>query len=188
MRERICKNCGQMKLIDAFAKNGKNGNHPRCKICMAESERDRRLKIGDAIRTADRARYNADKTGKVLSYKKYYEANRAAILARNAKRYDSQSEKIKKDCKDYREANKHKVREWNGTRRARLRNACPPWADREAIAAIYAEAARLEAETGIPYHVDHIIPLAGRNICGLHIASNLQAIPATENLRKGRKL
>lgn len=184
---RVCKTCGMDKPIEAFARNGKSGHHPRCKPCMAEAERQRRLKVGDEIRAAERARYHADKSAKVLSYKKYYEANREAILARNADRYQDQSKRIKEGAKQYRTANKTKVREWNGTRRARLRNACPPWADRKAIASVYAEAARLEAETGVPYHVDHIIPLMGRNVCGLHIASNLQAIPAIENLRKGRK-
>lgn len=42
-------------------------------------------------------------------------------------------------------------------------------------------------ETGIPHHVDHIIPLQGENICGLHIPENLQILKATDNRKKGNK-
>lgn len=41
--------------------------------------------------------------------------------------------------------------------------------------------------TGIEWHVDHILPLKGKNVCGLHIWNNLQVIPKTLNLRKGVK-
>lgn len=70
---------------------------------------------------------------------------------------------------------------------ARLRCAMPPWADVEAIRAIYDEARRLTAETGIPHEVDHIEPLLGANFCGLHVEYNLRVITRTENRRKGNR-
>lgn len=41
--------------------------------------------------------------------------------------------------------------------------------------------------TGIEWHVDHVVPLKGKDVCGLHLWTNLQVIPKLLNLRKGNK-
>jgi len=64
----------------------------------------------------------------------------------------------------------------------------PTWADLDAIQEIYLLRDLMIAETRKVYHVDHIIPLQGNNICGLHVEYNLQIILAEENLSKGPKL
>lgn len=60
----------------------------------------------------------------------------------------------------------------------------PRWANQEAIRRIYQEAARLSFETGVMHHVDHIIPLQGTIVSGLHVEDNLRVITATENMIK----
>ena len=74
-----------------------------------------------------------------------------------------------------------------GKRRACKMQRTPAWADHAAIASVYAEAARLTRKTGIQHHVDHIIPLQGKTVSGLHVANNLRAIPAADNLKKHNK-
>jgi 5-methylcytosine-specific restriction endonuclease McrA len=66
-------------------------------------------------------------------------------------------------------------------RRARKLQATPAWADEGAIKAIYLEAGRLGM------HVDHIVPLQGKNVCGLHVENNLQLLSPTENSKKRNK-
>ena len=67
-------------------------------------------------------------------------------------------------------------------RHRRLR--MPPWADDAAIRAIYAEARRLTAATGVQHEVDHVIPLLGARVSGLHVETNLQILTRDANKRK----
>lgn len=60
----------------------------------------------------------------------------------------------------------------------------PSWANQEAIRAFYEEAIRLKRETGVEHHVDHIIPLQGELVSGLHVENNLQVLPWRENVMK----
>ena len=66
----------------------------------------------------------------------------------------------------------------------------PKWLtdqDFKVIQAFYSIAAMLERENGIPYHVDHIIPLQGKKVSGLHVPSNIQVIPGSDNVKKSNK-
>jgi len=56
----------------------------------------------------------------------------------------------------------------------------PPWADLKGIQWFYEDCPE-------GYEVDHVAPLRGKNVCGLHILSNLQYLPKEENRLKGCK-
>jgi hypothetical protein len=87
----------------------------------------------------------------------------------------------------YRKRNRgKKAAEWAAWYADRLRRT-PPWADLKAIRKIYEESHRVTKETGLEHHVDHIIPMRGKLVSGLHIAENLRVLPGPENLAKGSK-
>lgn len=71
-------------------------------------------------------------------------------------------------------------------REAHILKATPAWANQKAIAEIYDRAAEMRA-AGNDVHVDHVVPLRGKNVCGLHVETNLRIIAATENLSKGAR-
>lgn len=54
----------------------------------------------------------------------------------------------------------------------------PPWSEREQIRSFY-------KNCPVGHHVDHIIPLCGELVSGLHVLANLQYLPISENLKKG---
>jgi len=67
------------------------------------------------------------------------------------------------------------------------RKAVPTWHDNKKTEQIYAYA-RFLRDAGIDCHVDHIVPLRGKNVCGLHVHYNLRIVMADENMRKSNKV
>lgn len=71
--------------------------------------------------------------------------------------------------------------------RRKLRRATPKWSETAEIKALYVEAKRLSDSTGVRHSVDHVLPLKGEYVCGLHVLANLQILTYEANVRKGNK-
>jgi len=90
--------------------------------------------------------------------------------------------------RDWFTENKDKRAAYEGKRRAMQLQRTPAWdPDAHLIVAKYQLAAMLTQASGILHHVDHIIPLQGRKVSGLHVFSNLRVIPGAENCQKSNK-
>lgn len=118
---------------------------------------------------------------KAVAYTKQWKvANKEKHAAQQARKHerekDEQNAYVAQWKRDNWDTYKHRLY----ARKARVKQATPPWADMAAIEDIYRN-----CPPG--YHVDHIEPLNGKDRSGLHIPANLQYLPALENLRKSNK-
>lgn len=134
---------------------------------------------------ARQQQWKAENRGDVnAAAKRYYDANVEKILAARSERAD----RINEYGREWKRKNKHRVRGYCARRYMARKRATPPWADLDAIAAIYRQAYEIEARTNVPHHVDHIIPLQHERVCGLHVPWNLQVITAEQNRRKSNRI
>ncbi len=133
------------------------------------------------------AQYNQSDAGKE-SKRRYYEANKDVVIARAQARPDEQKRQYKK---------KHKItnpdlyKELVSLRRRRFRDATPQWLtpdQKMEIRLKYRLAIELSRKTGVRHAVDHVIPIMGSSVCGLHVPWNLDVITQGENLKKYNKL
>ena len=98
--------------------------------------------------------------------------------------YEKNKERLLRLSSEYRLANIKKYTAYASARRALKLAATPPWADLDQILNFYEIAGKLSEDTGIPHEVDHIVPIQGKTVCGLHVAHNLQVLTRSENRAK----
>ena len=107
------------------------------------------------------------------------------------KRYAADNrEKINKVSKKYRENNKYKINALTADRYASKTRSTPKWLtaeDKSRIRCYYSLAAMRNKNDDKRWDVDHIVPLRGDSVCGMHVPWNLQVIPRIENIKKGNR-
>jgi hypothetical protein len=120
----------------------------------------------------------------------YHKKNRETVLINNRLKYRLNRDlRIAKQIQ-WQKDNKGYTNAKNKAYKLSKKNRTPKWLtsfDFNHIRAFYEAADFMTKLTGIKFEVDHIIPLNGSNISGLHVPSNLQVIPGIENNKKNNK-
>jgi hypothetical protein len=201
---KTCSLCGVSQPSSEYWKRPgtRDGLRASCKSCHIIQQQNWLSKNRDRKSEADRAFHQSNKLERNKRSQQYFIANRVAQLECRKAYWDKHIEHLREKKRINRQANIEAIRAKNRQHyaankqqyvvRARMREkhiarATPSWANLDKIAAIYEEAARLTAETGITHHVDHFYPLRSKTMCGLHVETNLQILTAEDNLRKSNK-
>lgn len=177
---KICSRCKESKDISMFKKYFRAGDWlwKYCKQC-------------DKNKKTVKYKFKNYKVKNKEYYKDLYKKQRIDRLAKAKVYYENNKDAIKQRVSNYVKNNKGKINSYKAKYRASKYNATPKWLTKDQlkiIAEFYKKAKRMSEETGKIHHVDHIIPLQGKNICGLHVPWNLQILSQSENCSKTNKL
>lgn len=159
-------------------------------IARAEYNRAYREKNKDKLRAYRQAWRKANPDKRAEQCRRYAKKHPEMLRAKtdkwkkaNPERAAAVSRKTRQKCKARILANKAKYR-------ANKRNRTPIWVDKDhlwLIKEVYELAVLRTKLFGFEWHVDHIVPLNGKLVSGLHVLENLQVIPGKENLLKNNK-
>lgn len=171
---KICACCKEVKDTSLFGgdKHRKDKLNPYCTLCVRQKSMDYA---------------NANREAKRAAVKKYDDANREKIKAWREANADSMKEYWATYGKKYRTEFKAETAAKTRRQQAARRNAVPVWIDREKEVLIYEEA-RIRREAGEAVEVDHIFPILGKTVCGLHWHGNLRVVPTFANRSKGNRI
>lgn len=163
----VCKRCSSLRF-SAWAKNNK------------ERLRLKRLRKMAGLSELENARMRQKRRA-------YYQNNKQRFSEQKRNKYLQAPEATKARTKQWKKDNRGAVNAQCAERHTRKLMACPAWMDEDQkwmIEEIYDLAIRRTAVTGVKHHVDHIVPLQHKLVCGLHVPWNLQVITASENCSK----
>lgn len=193
-KTKICTKCkGLPQPLTSYAKKkqSKDGYNQQCKACCKLYRKVYRHLNLDKVRSYAAAYKQKHPEKVVISSRIRYQRKREEILSHQKQFYIDNKDKIAIRNENYRKQNLAAANAKLAKYRCSLVMATPSWltdADKAAILSIYQHSIQLTKDTGIPHEVDHIVPLQGKTVRGLHVPWNLQVLTKQHNRIKGRKI
>lgn len=178
----------------------------KCKTCVAEYNKAYReankeriaakkaawkQRNAEYVKQKDRAYALANPDKRTAARKKWVAQNPEKDRASKKEWLQRNPEKRKVTSKTYMEANKDLHRAFDAKRKAAKKNRTPSWLTEDhewMIREAYELAVHRNEATGLKWEVDHILPISGELVSGLHVPWNLQVVTRTENRMKSNKL
>ena len=179
---KTCTKCGETKPLTDYWKKPNGNLRPTCQQCMKAENKAWVAKNPDKVIAAKR-KWDAKNPEAKAAYARAKYAANSEMRERIGAWRKANPDKVSAYTKTWNDANKGLKASYTAKRRAATIRATPLWVDQEKIIAIYEEAAAMR-ELGIDVHVDHVIPLQGKLVSGLHVHTNLQLLLATDNILK----
>lgn len=204
---KTCSLCKESFADELFQMRGNGVRRKDCKLCQKKRAAEFRERNKEKL-TLYRKEYYVENEDRLKEYKKKWcEANKETLSAKRKEHYETNKKQLFKYRAEWAKKNKEKQAEYNRTwrknnpsvsnaivakRRAAIKTTVPVWADQEYMRDLYANCREAEAVFGkaglnVKFHVDHIVPLKGKTVCGLHCEDNLQILNATENMSKNNR-
>ena len=162
-----------------------------CKKCNEEKEHTTTGKVCKDCKREYNKKYCEDNSEKeTIRWKKWAQVNRDKKNIRSKQWAHANPTKVVESSKKWKKNNPAKANAHNAKRRAAKLQRTPTWLTKAALQRIekkYEMATLMSGFLGVELHVDHIIPLQGDLVSGLHVPENLQMIFAEDNLSKNNK-
>jgi hypothetical protein len=188
MLTKVCTKCLVEKSVDCFNKKtkGVHGVKAHCRSCDAAYNSVLYSNNRGEIRKAQQEYYLSNKEKRLNQFHEYY-LNHVDEKSLYNKNYGLKNqEQIKQVSIKWRKQNAHRLNASVAKRNATKLQATPSWSNTKDIEMFYEQATEL-TELGFPTHVDHIVPLQSKLVCGLHCEANLQLLSASDNSSKGNR-
>jgi len=145
----------------------------------------------DEARKKRKAKHQENREELRAKNRLYRALNHEAISQRRRERRQKDPERFREATRRWAARNVHKITAKSNLRKSLIRKRVPPWItsdDRREMDKVYEQARRMTEALGEPFHVDHIVPLQGEVVSGLHVPWNLQVIEGVENVCKSNSL